>query len=64
MPIQQYARASHSLENVTLTRGAAALAMATNTLWFPFRPEASSAPERAWWAALGRGCHAKAAGSG
>jgi len=34
-------RAANRLDYVTLTPGAAALAVATNTLWVPFRPTAS-----------------------
>jgi hypothetical protein len=36
------ARAPSRLDHITLTAGAAALAVATNTLWIPFRPKASS----------------------
>jgi hypothetical protein len=36
------ARAANRLNHVTLTPGAAALAVAASTLWVPFRPKASS----------------------
>jgi hypothetical protein len=35
-------RAANRLDHVTLTPGAAALALATDTLWVPFGPKASS----------------------
>jgi hypothetical protein len=35
-------------DHVTLARGAAGLAVVTNTLAVPFRPEASSRPTRLW----------------
>jgi hypothetical protein len=41
------ARLRPSFDNVTLTRGAAVLAVTTNTLALPFRPEASSSPHSA-----------------
>jgi hypothetical protein len=55
------ARVANRHYDVTLTAGAAALAVATNTLWAPFRPKASSPHGTRWAACAGRRCHAKAA---
>jgi hypothetical protein len=54
-------RDARLFDHVTLMRGAAALALATNTLAVPFRPEASSSQQRVRQPALGRRCHAKLA---
>jgi hypothetical protein len=40
------ARAPIRLDHVTLRSGAAALTVATNAFWVPFRPKASSASQR------------------
>ena len=37
------------------------MAVATNTLWVPLRPKASSPHSTGWTACAGRRCHAKAA---
>ena len=53
------ARAPIRLDHVTLTTGAAALAVAS--LWVPFRPEAVR-PTAGMAACAGRRCHAKSSG--
>jgi hypothetical protein len=54
-------RAANRLDHVTLTPGAAALAVATDTLWVPFGHKATSPHSTGWAACAGRRCHAKAA---
>ena len=54
-------RAANRLDHVTLTPGAAALAVATDTLSVPFGHKATSPHSTGWAACAGRRCHAKAA---
>ena len=50
------------LDHVTLTRGAGALAVATNKLASTSVPKARFCPQRDGRPALGRRCHAKPGG--
>ena len=49
-------------DHVTLTRGAGALAVATNKLASTSVPESKVLPPARWVPALGRRCHAKPGG--
>jgi hypothetical protein len=54
----------YGFDHVTLTRGAAALAVATNALAVKFSPLSKLLPARDGRPPLGRLCHAKPGGSG
>ena len=52
-------RDARRFDHVTLTRGAAALAVATSTLAVPFRPEANFSHTTRYATRAARRCHAK-----
>src|SRR4051794_40983028 len=52
---------AYRLDHVTLTPGATALAVATDTLWVPSGTKPTWPHSTGWAACAGRRCHAKAA---